>query len=98
MVSGLYGATFTDEEYDAEARKNKERLIPKLTREFLSTLSQAGRTIGWSVDYVEVHSFIRECFALAEVEPPEDIKKTYMVLWEEQLAAKQAAERETEKG
>lgn len=42
----------------------------KLTDEFLATLIEAARTIGWSADYVEVMCFVNEVFALAGKETP----------------------------
>lgn len=55
-------------------------LKPRLTREFLDTLLEAGKICGWSVDYVEIKDFVRWCFEVAdetiptaaEFEPYED--------------------------
>lgn len=45
---------------------------PRLTDEFLATLIEAARIVGWGVDLVEVHSFIRELHTIAGREMPPD--------------------------
>lgn len=58
-----------DEEIRKEIeRKLEENLKGKLTDEFLSTLEEAVRVCGWSVDFVESSQFVSWCFRLAQKE------------------------------
>ena len=54
---------------------HREKLIPKLTPEFLDTLKEAGKVIGWGVDYVEIKQFIVEIFNLAGKDDPVDLEE-----------------------
>ena len=47
-------------------------LKKRLTDEFLDTLVEAGRVIGWGVDYWEVKDFINSCFDIAEKDLPSE--------------------------
>ena len=44
----------------------------RLTDEFLATLVEAARTVGWGVDYIEVMGFVAAVFARAGKTPPTD--------------------------
>lgn len=48
------------------------QLQPALTPEFLATLKEAAKVVGWSVDYIEVQQFVKEVHELANVPPPND--------------------------
>jgi hypothetical protein len=51
---------------------NKEdNLRPRLTDEFLSTLVEAAKVVGNSVDSVEMRYFVREVFSVAGKSMPE---------------------------
>jgi len=45
----------------------------KLTDEFLETLIEAAKEIGWSVDLVEIADFIKECYSLADKDIPKKV-------------------------
>ena len=61
----------TDEEYEKEYERLKSELKPFLTEDFLKTLIKAAKTVGWSVDYIEVKSFVQSVFDIADVDWPE---------------------------
>lgn len=46
-----------------EAREKE--LVPLLTDDFLSTLKEAVKVCGWSVDHIESSAFVRWSFELA---------------------------------
>jgi hypothetical protein len=48
----------------------KAALIPRLTLEFLATLIEAHRTIGWLCDAREVADFVRELHHAAGLQMP----------------------------
>jgi hypothetical protein len=47
-----------------------ESLKPKLTTEFLATLTEAARRYGWSGDYIEIKWFVESVCALAGQHTP----------------------------
>lgn len=49
----------------------EELLKPLLTDEFLETLLVAARTCGWSVDLIEISSFVGWCYELAGKDEPD---------------------------
>ena len=60
--------------YDEWALENEKAIIPKLTPEFLEMLVKAGIACGWSVDMIEVVSFVNWCHTLANQPlPPKEI-------------------------
>lgn len=60
----------TDEIYDERER----RLRPRLTNSFLSVLTDAARTCGHAVDYVELERFVEWCYDVAEQKRPENLE------------------------
>ena len=60
-----------NEEYKQEYEKLSNELQPKLTDDFLETLVQAAKTIGWLVDYFEVEHFVEEVFGVADKKCPD---------------------------
>ncbi|MDD5510622.1 MAG: hypothetical protein PHI12_07430 [Dehalococcoidales bacterium] len=53
---------------------NEERealLKPRMTDEFLSTLVELAKTVGWLLDYVEVEAFVRNAFDFADKKLPD---------------------------
>jgi hypothetical protein len=57
-----------------------ESLKPRLTDEFLATLVETAKCVGWGVDYTEVQNFVREVFHLAErPEPTKEMCEPYPV-------------------
>ncbi len=46
------------------------RLKPKLTDEFLATLTEYLKIEGWGVDYCEAEDFVRSCYSLADKDAP----------------------------
>jgi hypothetical protein len=49
-------------------------LKPRLTGEFLSLLTEAARTYGWTGDYEEIYRFVEWAYGLAEIEKPTDLE------------------------
>ena len=44
----------------------------KITDEFLDTLIETAKTVGWTFDYCEICDFIRKCYAIADKKCPEE--------------------------
>ena len=59
-----------DSAYEKEMHRLEDELKPYLTKDFLPTLVMAAKTIGWSVDYSEIQSFVEEVFLLTDEECP----------------------------
>jgi hypothetical protein len=57
--------------YDELIAGKEQELKPLLDRQFLSTLVEAARVCGHSVDYVELVSFVGWCYGLLGKEPPD---------------------------
>lgn len=49
---------------------NVWRLRALLTPEFLATLAEVAKLYGWAGDYFELSKFVRECYAIAGIVPP----------------------------
>jgi len=60
----------TQSEKDIEEKKKVDEIKPKITDDFLSTLSELARIYGWTGDYGEIVNFVEDCFILAEKEKP----------------------------
>lgn len=61
-------------EITAQEYKNKIRdLKEKATPEFLETLTESAKLVGWLVDYSEVTSFIRELYSMLEINFSSDV-------------------------
>jgi len=65
---------------DLDLTPREAALRPLLTDEFLATLAEAARTVGWLIDHVETVNFVQHLHALAgkpgpsrdELEPYDD--------------------------
>lgn len=63
-----------DTMYDWLAWVAEQALKPKLTDEFLETLTQAVRTCGWSLDMVETGRLAEWCYELAGKSAPDALR------------------------
>lgn len=55
----------TDDEYEQFIKQKEIDLKPRLTDEFLETLLEAAKIDGWSNDFSEIHSFVKNVFDMA---------------------------------
>jgi hypothetical protein len=60
-----------------ELQARRQALVQQLTPEFLSTLCEAARVVGWSVDAVETAAFVHAVHALAGVEIEREATEPY---------------------
>jgi len=59
-----------DEKYDLREAEKVAILQPLLTDPFLSTLQEAVKVCGYSVDHIESSAFVAWCFAIANKDEP----------------------------
>jgi hypothetical protein len=62
---------------EAELQERERALAPRLTPEFLETLREAVRVVGWSVDAVESISFVEKVHEMAGVKVKPDEVEPY---------------------
>lgn len=48
-----------------------EKIKSLVDKEFLERLTEVAKLVGWSVDYIEVQSFLSELYGYAELEEPD---------------------------
>ena len=54
----------TNQEYENKIKELKEKITP----EFLETLSECARIVGWGIDYTEVINFIESIYGYLDID------------------------------
>lgn len=60
--------TKEEEEYEKFCAEQKEKMRVLLTDDFLEKLLQVYLLSDWGTDLIEIHSFVADCFAVANKE------------------------------
>lgn len=60
--------------HDTAHKDACDKIRPFLTPEFLETLRQSAKIVGWDYDYIEIRAFVSECYRMAQTEPKGDFE------------------------